>query len=84
MIIKKVVYERYFMLSAQNERFINDPAFSNSTFNKMPYLPKKFPIPTYALPVYSIPISSTKMNAGRPLPQCHAGILYSGLAIILT
>lgn len=27
MIIKKVVYERYFMLSAQNERFINDPAF---------------------------------------------------------
>lgn len=84
MIIKKVVYERYFMLSAQNERFINDPAFFKPHSIKCLTLPKKFPIPTYALPVYSIPISSTKMNAGRPLPQCHAGILYSGLAIILT
>ena len=32
---------------------------------------------------YSNPTSSTKMKAGRPLPQCHEGILYSGFAIIL-
>ena len=33
---------------------------------------------------YSSPISSTNINAGLPLPQCHAGMLYSGRAAIFT
>lgn len=39
---------------------------------------------TYLFKFYSSPISSTNINAGLPLPQCHAGRLYSGRAVIFT